>query len=136
VDYSIFFRKLSQFGIESEVAPFLVALDAWYLPDSDDLQVEMSSWLERYRLRMQECPWGEQERTFKMNATNPKYILRNYLAQMAIEQASEGEYGMVTELLEVMRNPYDEQPEFVKYAKKRPEWAMNKPGSSMLSCSS
>jgi uncharacterized protein YdiU (UPF0061 family) len=43
---------------------------------------------------------------------------------------------MVTELLEVMRNPYDEQPEFVKYAKKRPEWAMNKPGSSMLSCSS
>lgn len=136
VDYSIFFRKLSQFGIESEVAPFLVALDAWYLPISDDLQVEMSSWLERYRLRMQECPWGEQERTFKMNATNPKYILRNYLAQMAIEQASEGEYGMVTELLEVMRNPYDEQPEFVKYAKKRPEWAMNKPGSSMLSCSS
>jgi len=71
-----------------------------------------------------------------MNAVNPKYILRNYLAQMASDKAEQGDFSMIHELLDVMRHPYDEQPDKQHYAVKRPDWARNKPGCSQLSCSS
>ena len=71
-----------------------------------------------------------------MNRINPKYVLRNYIAQLAIDKAEKGDALMVSELLEIFRHPYDEQPENQKFAEKRPEWARNRPGCSMLSCSS
>ena len=85
-------------------------------------------WLETYQKRLDNDPQSPRQRQQKMNQVNPKYVLRNYLAQLAIDKAETGDNSLVNELLEVLRHPYDEQPENEQYAEKRPEWARNKAG--------
>lgn len=70
-----------------------------------------------------------------MDAINPKYVLRNYLCQGAIDAAEQGDFEEVRRLLKVMARPYDEQPGMEKYARLPPAWAY-RPGVGMLSCSS
>ena len=58
------------------------------------------------------------------------------MSQMAIDEADKGDYGLIDELFQLLKNPYAEQPKNEKWFAKRPEWARNKVGCSMLSCSS
>jgi len=71
-----------------------------------------------------------------MDAVNPIYVLRNYMSQLAIDKADEGDYSLIDVLYQLLKSPYSEQPANEKWFAKRPEWARNKVGCSMLSCSS
>ena len=72
-----------------------------------------------------------------MNRVNPKYVLRNYLAQQAIDALEQGDASVMERLDGACcERPYDEQPGHEELAGRRPEWARHKPGCSALSCSS
>ena len=70
-----------------------------------------------------------------MNAVNPKYVLRNYMAQLAIDDAEQGNYNRIDELFQLLKEPYKEQPDQEQWFARRPEWARHKVGCSMLACS-
>jgi uncharacterized protein YdiU (UPF0061 family) len=109
--------------------------EASYAPCSDDERVKLASWLQRYAVAAA-GGGGDRARREWMDAANPKYVLRNYMAQLAIDRAAEGDGSLVYELLELLRAPYAEQPESERWAAKRPDWARHRAGCSMLSCSS
>ena len=72
-----------------------------------------------------------------MKLANPKYVLRNWMAQLAIDAAEKEDFSIAIELYELLKKPYSEQSEYEeKWFIKRPEWARHRVGCSMLSCSS
>ena len=135
-DMTIFFRRLAQ--VESPADAGAELADAYYKPDELDADYhgELTTWMSRWLERVGRDGDNQQKRRERMHAVNPKYVLRNYLAQLAIDKADDGDFSMVAELLELLRHPYDEQPDMEEHAAKRPEWARHRPGCSMLSCSS
>jgi len=144
-DMTLFFRQLAQVDINIE-SPDTAGPDAlmaplqpaWYNPEelTDDYKSRLATWLRSYINRCRSKGHGNAERIALMNTVNPKYVLRNYMAQLAIDRAEQGDYALVNELLDLVRHPYDEQPDREEWYARRPDWARNRPGCSMLSCSS
>jgi uncharacterized protein YdiU (UPF0061 family) len=141
-DMTLFYRHLADVPTEDAnaseaalLAPLEVAFyDASTVATSH--RAALGVWLRRYAARVREDGTKDAERQRRMRSFNPKYVLRNYVAQLAIDRAEQGDGSVVLELLEVLRRPFDEQPGKERYAEKRPEWARDRPGCSMLSCSS
>jgi uncharacterized protein YdiU (UPF0061 family) len=133
IDMTIFFRKLADVSLD---APSTAPLAAAYYRDElrEKHDQELLAWLKIYAARFESE--DKSARVARMNAVNPKYVLRNYMAQEAIDLAVQGDDGRIAELLDLLHKPYDEQPERARFAAKRPEWARQRVGCSMLSCSS
>lgn len=138
LDYTIFFRELSAQSITSFSDGWAIVTKASYLEQQEltNSKEKWETWFKTYNECVKKEAIDIHLRKKKMKSTNPKYVLRNYMAQLAIEQAEEGNYELLDELYRLLQNPYDEQVEMQKWYAKRPEWAMNKVGCSMLSCSS
>jgi len=125
-DYTTFFRRLGDFDSASgadntPVRGLLVDRDAF------------AAWAARYRVRLALEASVDAARKPRMDRVNPKYVLRNYLAETAIRKAAdERDYSEIPRLMELLAHPYDEQPTMQAYAAPAPQWA----SSLAVSCSS
>ncbi|CAN5272278.1 YdiU family protein [soil metagenome] len=135
VDMTLWFRGLSALDLAQ---PSLVALEDAFYDHGKREQHDgaLRDWLARYAARAARDRRPRAVRRAAMDAVNPRFVMRNYLAQEAIDRAEAGDASGVTDLLEVMRRPYDQQPGREAFAMRRPDWARDRAGCSMLSCSS
>ena len=135
-DMTIFFRRLALFDPANPTVDPL--LDAYYQQGAltPAWRERTEGWLRAYAKRLSAAGELENARRARMNAANPIYVPRNYLAQLAIDSAEQGDYEPLREWVAVLRNPYQEQAGAERFAAKRPEWARHRAGCSMLSCSS
>lgn len=125
VDYTRFFRALGRFRQD--------AGDNRLLRDQFPDRTAFDAWAERYRRRLASEHSRDEQRRLRMDSVNPKYILRNYLAETAIRRAQDhGDYSETERLLALLRRPYDEQPQHEHYAAAPPDWASR----IAVSCSS
>jgi uncharacterized protein YdiU (UPF0061 family) len=116
VDFTIAFRRLGGFSTTAGARNDAVR----------DLFIEreaFDAWAGRYAERLASESSVDGDRVLRMNAANPKFVLRNHLAEVAIEKARQGDYSEVQRLKAVLDRPFDEQPEAAAYADFPPDWA-------------
>jgi uncharacterized protein YdiU (UPF0061 family) len=125
VDFTSFFRRLGNLQMAGNGGDEPLR----------DLFIERAAfdaWAGQYRLRLRQEARPDAVRKLAMDAVNPKYVLRNYLAQVAIDKAQSKDFSELATLLQVLRRPFDEQPEHDHYADLPPDWASH----LEVSCSS
>ncbi|WP_114193956.1 protein adenylyltransferase SelO [Edaphovirga cremea] len=122
-DYTQTFRMLSD-----------VAQHEAYSPLRDEFidRQAFDGWYQRYRQRLQNENVSDSERQQSMKLANPRIILRNYLAQQAIERAQEDDISVLARLHQALRDPYGDAPEFADLARLPPDWGKH----LEISCSS
>lgn len=111
-DFTLAFRHLA--GVGREPSLFL---DLFADPEP------ARTWLARYQARLRADGRNDSGREAAMLRANPLYVLRNHLAQGAIDAAGRGDAGEIDTLLKLLRDPYTERPGFERYAQAAPEWA-------------
>jgi uncharacterized protein YdiU (UPF0061 family) len=126
-DFTITFRRLAGFATTD-------AADNTPIRDLFIDRAAFDAWALRYAARLSNEPGPDAARAARMNRVNPKFVLRNHLAEVAIQAAQGGDFSETERLLQVLQRPYDEQDEAATaaYAGFPPEWAQ----SIEVSCSS
>ena len=140
-DMTLFFRQLADVPVDEATDglnddALLAPLRRAFYADDGDAGRHLVGWLRRHAERVRRDGEEPAARRERMNRSNPKYVARNYLAQLAIDALADGNASVIERLLAVLQHPYDEQPEHEDLAARRPEWARHKAGCSALSCSS
>ncbi|HZC82513.1 MAG TPA: YdiU family protein, partial [Nitrospiraceae bacterium] len=125
VDYTNFFRALGSFSSEDGSRNEL--LRDFFLD-----REAFSGWAKRYADRLRREKSRDEERCSRMNRVNPKYVLRNYLAQQAIEKAQKKDFSEIDRLLTLLQHPFNDQPGMDAYAAPPPNWGKH----LSVSCSS
>jgi len=137
-DFTLFFRLLAAVSLDDKAsdAALVEPLRRAFYDDAAFAPVHaanLAAWLRRYMARVKQDAAPTGTRAERMNRVNPKYVLRNYLAQLAIDALAAGDASVMERLMTVLQNPYDEQPAHDDLAERRPEWARNRAGCSALS---
>ncbi|PCI61649.1 MAG: hypothetical protein COB34_00925 [Methylophilaceae bacterium] len=135
VDMTLFFTHLATLNIAQ---PNINEIEnAFYTEEGlQQFGEDVQQWLNSYAQRVQQSNLSAEQRLQKMQSHNPRYVLRNYMAQEAIDLAEKGDNTRLLALLELLKHPYTQQVGMEQFEKKRPDWARQKAGCSMLSCSS
>ncbi len=115
-DYTGFFRALSHYAPGDDASRRAVAALLGADPAAD-------AWLAQYATRVLREASDDSDRRRQMLATNPKYVLRNWMAQEAITLAESGQFERIEELRQLLERPFDEHPAATRYAGPPPEWA-------------
>jgi uncharacterized protein YdiU (UPF0061 family) len=139
-DMTLFYRLLPNVPVENADGASDASLveplrRAFYADDAFEPEhlAPMAAWLRRYAARVARDGTPHAARAERMNRANPKYVLRNYLAQLAIDALEQNDASVLERLMRVLEKPYDDQPENDDLAERRPEWARNRAGCSALS---
>ncbi len=140
-DMTLFFRQLADVTTDagaSDAELIDPLAPAWY----DERQANRSyrkrlaAWLRDRNARLATAGDAPEVVRARMQAVNPRYVLRNWIAQLAIDDAARGDLTRLHDLERMLQRPYEDQPEFDEYYARRPDWARERAGCSMLSCSS
>jgi uncharacterized protein YdiU (UPF0061 family) len=135
MDFTLFFIRLSRCNHAKAKAEWFD--DVFYDPEKKQQAMgKLQTWLIDYQAQLNRQTLSNEHRIEIMARTNPKFVLRNYLTQQAIEKAEVGDYSELYKLMQLIKNSYVVTDENNGYISKRPEWAKHKVGCSMLSCSS
>jgi uncharacterized protein YdiU (UPF0061 family) len=124
-DYTRLFRGLGEVVVE-------VTTPHSELRDMFLQRERFDRWLSEYRALLRRDAKPDAERREMMMNTNPKYVLRNYMAQIAIDAAAQQDYSKIEQLMQLLQTPFAEHPELAHYAEPPPDWA----GNIQVSCSS
>lgn len=140
-DMTLFYRNLNDWHPdlteEKKEGWIQRSYELCYSEPNQETQLRFKNWLNQYSERIKKSGESLESRRSQMNQVNPKYVLRNYMAyQMSQAIEKENDLTLFNEIFEVLKKPYEEQPQFERWASMRPDWAKDQPGSSTLSCSS
>ena len=116
LDFTLFFRRLSRFELDNPAMDAKIA----------ELFIEPAAfapWAAQYRARLKQENSVDAQRQSQQLACNPKFVLRNYLAQQAIDKAKTHDFSEIETLLKLLAKPFDEHSEFEQYAALPPDWA-------------
>jgi serine/tyrosine/threonine adenylyltransferase len=131
-DYTIVFRELGELFTLTPPSPLKGEGENDKLREHFLNRDRFDEWAARYRDRLRGEQSRDDERRARMERVNPRYVLRNYLAQQAIDKAQQGDFSEIDRLFTLLQDPFTDRPGMEPYAAAPPNWGKH----LAVSCSS